>query len=243
MVIIHKHVEMLQRRITSSQCREQISFAASWNRTFIFIGSNVTQRRDKIAQETLKSLQKFGPPDQKNQAFFVEVFLWSLFRACEDLCWNHDKSTPYRSQTMTFYDEALGQKCSFRKKRIVFFFKKCCVFMLQVLSLFGRNVGIALAFVVQPGSCWGRFPNVREAAARAKPTCRDSYVPRACSDIPLAFSVRRVALAGTELLFDAVLGEFAAVACCQPRLIIGDFNVEPKLIPCLMKGIRSRALG
>ena len=38
-------------------------------------------------------------------------------------------------------------------------------------------------------------------------------------------------------LFDAVLGELAAAAGCHPRLIIGDFNVEPNPIPSLLKGI------
>ena len=41
----------------------------------------------------------------------------------------------------------------------------------------------------------------------------------------------------TGLLFDAVLGELALVFGCQPRLIVGDFNVEPNLIPCMLKGI------
>ena len=47
------------------------------------------------------------------------------------------------------------------------------------------------------------------------------------------------ALATTGLSFDGVLGELAAVAGCQPKLTIGDLNVEPSLSPCLLKGIRS----
>ena len=39
------------------------------------------------------------------------------------------------------------------------------------------------------------------------------------------------ALAGTGLLFDAVLGELAPVAGCQPWLIVGDLNVEPNSLP------------
>ena len=35
-----------------------------------------------------------------------------------------------------------------------------------------------------------------------------------------------------------VLGEQAAVAGGQPQLILGDFNVESQLIPCLKKGLR-----
>ena len=41
--------------------------------------------------------------------------------------------------------------------------------------------------------------------------------------------------AETRLLFDAVLGEHAAAAGCQPRPIIGNFSVEPNPIPGLQK--------
>ena len=51
------------------------------------------------------------------------------------------------------------------------------------------------------------------------------------------------ALATTGLSFDAVLGELAAVAGCQPKLTIGDINVEPSLSPCLLKGIRNGIWG
>ena len=44
-------------------------------------------------------------------------------------------------------------------------------------------------------------------------------------------------LALTEQLFDAALGELHVVACGQPCLLVGDFNVEPTKIPCLAKGI------
>ena len=41
----------------------------------------------------------------------------------------------------------------------------------------------------------------------------------------------------TDSLVDAVIGELAVVATGQPCLIVGDFNVEPAKIPCLLKGI------
>ena len=56
---------------------------------------------------------------------------------------------------------------------------------------FRRNVGIASTFAVdtaQPGSSRGLSPDVREAAARAKPDRHDFHAPRACSYIPLDFS-------------------------------------------------------
>ena len=44
-------------------------------------------------------------------------------------------------------------------------------------------------------------------------------------------------LALTDQLLDAALGELACVAREQPCLLVGDFNVEPTIIPCLAKGI------
>ena len=44
-------------------------------------------------------------------------------------------------------------------------------------------------------------------------------------------------IAMTEQLFDAALGELGVVARGQPRLLVGDFNVEPTKIPCLARGI------
>ena len=44
------------------------------------------------------------------------------------------------------------------------------------------------------------------------------------------------ALAETGHSSDAVLGELAAVAGGQPKLIIGDVHVDSNLIPCLLHG-------
>ena len=41
----------------------------------------------------------------------------------------------------------------------------------------------------------------------------------------------------TEKLLDAVLCELAVVASGQPCLIVGDLNVEPDRIPCLLRGL------
>ena len=40
----------------------------------------------------------------------------------------------------------------------------------------------------------------------------------------------------TEKLLDAVFCELAVVASGQPCLIVGDLNIEPEKIPCLLKG-------
>ena len=41
----------------------------------------------------------------------------------------------------------------------------------------------------------------------------------------------------TEKLLDAVLCELAVVSSGQPCLIVGDLNIEPERIPCLLKGL------
>ena len=41
----------------------------------------------------------------------------------------------------------------------------------------------------------------------------------------------------TEKLLDAVLCELAVIASGQPCLIVGDLNIEPDRIPCLLKGL------
>ena len=41
----------------------------------------------------------------------------------------------------------------------------------------------------------------------------------------------------TDQLFEAVLCELAVVSRGQPCLLVGNFNVEPTKIPCLLKGI------
>ena len=84
------------------------------------------------------------------------------------------------------YDYAPGQKRSFQK----IFFHELFVFLFRDVESafafrafnFSRCVGIALAFVVdaaQLGSSWGRCPNknIREVAARAKPSSHDSFDP------------------------------------------------------------------
>ena len=46
----------------------------------------------------------------------------------------------------------------------------------------------------------------------------------------------------TDQLFEAVLCELAVVSRGQPCLLVGDFNVEPTKIPCLLKGISAGLL-
>ena len=53
----------------------------------------------KSAQETINCLHKFVPPDQEPSIMHTDSCSLEFSRACEDLCHNHDKSTPYRSET------------------------------------------------------------------------------------------------------------------------------------------------
>ena len=61
---------------------------------FCWIQSYPT-KKNKTAQETTKSLQQFGQPDQKPGIIHTDNSL-ECIRVREDLGWNHDKSTPYR---------------------------------------------------------------------------------------------------------------------------------------------------
>ena len=54
----------------------------------------------------MECLQKFLPPDQKPGAIHTKISL-EFIRACEDLIWNHDKSTPYRSETNGIAENAV----------------------------------------------------------------------------------------------------------------------------------------
>ena len=38
---------------------------------------------------------------------FIQITLWSFIRACADLCWNQDKSTPYRFETNDIAENAV----------------------------------------------------------------------------------------------------------------------------------------
>ena len=54
----------------------------------------------------MTTLQKFVPPDQKPGIIHTDDSL-ECIRACEDLCWNEDKSTPYRSETNGIAENAV----------------------------------------------------------------------------------------------------------------------------------------
>ena len=54
----------------------------------------------------MNSLQHFVPPDQTPGILDTDNSL-IFISACEDLCWNHDKSTPYRSETNGIAEHAV----------------------------------------------------------------------------------------------------------------------------------------
>ena len=62
--------------------------------------------KGKTAQDTMKSVPKFVPQDQKPGLIHTENSL-EFHRACEDLCWDHVESTPYRSETNEIAEHAV----------------------------------------------------------------------------------------------------------------------------------------
>ena len=54
--------------------------------------------KTKTSQGTQRSLHKFLEPDRKPKVIYADNSL-EFGKACEDLSWNHCKSTPHRSET------------------------------------------------------------------------------------------------------------------------------------------------
>ena len=52
----------------------------------------------KTSQETQRSLQKFLEPERKPKVIYTDNSL-EFGKACEDHSWNHETSTPHRSET------------------------------------------------------------------------------------------------------------------------------------------------
>ena len=63
------------------------------------------------AQGTMKSLQTLMPPDQKKKKNGTTHTDHSLefVRACEDRCWNHDKSAPHHFETNALDEHAVSR--------------------------------------------------------------------------------------------------------------------------------------
>ena len=54
--------------------------------------------QSKTAHDTKKSLQRFLPLDPKTGTVYTENSL-EFVKACDELAWSHDTSTPYRPET------------------------------------------------------------------------------------------------------------------------------------------------
>ena len=65
--------------------------------------------KNKPAQEPTNSLQTFSPPDHKPGIIHADSSL-EFILACDDLCWNHDKSTPYRSEANGIAEHAVRRE-------------------------------------------------------------------------------------------------------------------------------------
>ena len=62
-------------------------------------GYRVIHAETKTAQDTMNSLQRFLPPEGRPGAMYTDNYSWRFIKDCEDSSWNHDKSTPHRSET------------------------------------------------------------------------------------------------------------------------------------------------
>ena len=62
--------------------------------------------KNKISQETLRSLQKFLEPERKPKVIYTDISL-EFGKACEDLSWNHCTSTPHRLGTNGIAERAV----------------------------------------------------------------------------------------------------------------------------------------
>ena len=62
--------------------------------------------RKKSAPDTMRVLQRFFPPEWKRGVIHTDKSL-EFTTACEDLIWNHDKSTPHRSETNGIVERAV----------------------------------------------------------------------------------------------------------------------------------------
>ena len=62
--------------------------------------------KNKISQETQRSLQKFLEPESNPKVIYTDNSL-EFGKACEDLSWNHCTSTPHRSETNGIAERAV----------------------------------------------------------------------------------------------------------------------------------------
>ena len=75
-------------------------------RTFISYWIHSYPTKNKTVQATMK-VCKSSCRQIRNPGFIRTDASLESIRACEDLCWNHDKSTPYRSDTSGIVENAV----------------------------------------------------------------------------------------------------------------------------------------
>ena len=85
---------------------ETIIDMQSWCRTWPPKWIQSYPCKTKTSQETQRSLQKFLEPNRKPKVIYTDNFL-EFGKACEDLSWNHCRSTPHRSETNGIAERAV----------------------------------------------------------------------------------------------------------------------------------------
>ena len=78
-------------------------------RIWLLRGRKSCPCRNKTAQDTMHSLQRFLPRERKPGVIYTDKSL-AFTKACVDLLWNHDKSTPHRSDTNGIAERAVRVK-------------------------------------------------------------------------------------------------------------------------------------
>ena len=62
--------------------------------------------KTKSAQETWSSLRIILHPEENIRSIYTDNSL-EFMKACEELCWNHERSTPYNSETHGIAEKAV----------------------------------------------------------------------------------------------------------------------------------------
>ena len=77
-----------------------------WYKTWLVIGYNVTHEKRKLLRKQKNPLQKFLEPTRKPKVIYTDNAL-EFGKACEELTWNHCRSTPHRSETNGIAERAV----------------------------------------------------------------------------------------------------------------------------------------
>ena len=93
---------MANREVLSEENESRLQHRCA----FILIGFNGTLRRIKLSKKRRRGCRSSNR-QIRDQTLFIQIVPWNFVRAREDLCWNHDKSNPHRSETNGIAENAV----------------------------------------------------------------------------------------------------------------------------------------